>query len=127
MGVTVKLGALKHAVEGKRVVLIDDSIVRGTTSFKIVKMLKDAGAIEVHMRVSSPPFLWPCFFGTDVPGRKELIAYNRSIEEIRKIVGADTLAYLNENRLSELVEGRLSICEGCFTGKYPEEVKGFEC
>ena len=127
MGVTVKLGALKHAVEGKCVVLIDDSIVRGTTSFKIVKMLKDAGAREVHMRVSSPPFLWPCFFGTDVPGRKELIAFNRSLEEIRKIVGADTLAYLKENRLSELVDGRLSICEGCFTGKYPEEVKGFEC
>ena len=112
MGVTVKLGALKHAVEGKRVVLIDDSIVRGTTSFKIVKMLKDAGASEVHMRVSSPPFLWPCFFGTDVPGRKELIAFNRSLEEIRNIVGADTLAYLKENRLSELVDGRLSICEG---------------
>ena len=118
--VRVKLNALKDAVDGKRVIMIDDSIVRGTTSDQIVSMLKKAGAKEVHVRISSPPFLWPCYFGTDVPAREQLIAYNRSIEEIRQIIGADSLAYLHENRLEELVDG-LSICKGCFTGKYPME------
>ena len=100
--------------------MIDDSIVRGTTSDRIVSMLKEAGAKEVHMRVSSPPFLWPCYFGTDVPAREQLIAYNRSVEEIRQIIGADTLAYLRVERLGELGKG-LSICQGCFTGNYPME------
>lgn len=89
--VNVKLNVLREAVEGKRVIMIDDSIVRGTTSDRIVTMLKKAGAKEVHMRVSSPPFLWPCYFGTDVPEREQLIAYNRSLEEIRQIIGADSL------------------------------------
>ena len=92
--VQVKLNALREAVNGKRIIMIDDSIVRGTTSDRIVRMLRDAGAKEVHMRVSSPPFLWPCYFGTDVPAREQLIAYNRSIEEICKIIGADSLGYL---------------------------------
>jgi len=118
--VRIKLNVLKEAVVGKRVIMIDDSIVRGTTSDRIVSMLKEAGAKEVHMRVSSPPFLWPCYFGTDVPDREHLIAYKRSVEEIREIIGADTLAYLAEERLSEIVEG-LSVCLGCFTGKYPIE------
>ena len=118
--VRVKLNVLKDAVAGKRVIMIDDSIVRGTTRDRIVKMLRDAGATEVHMRVSSPPFLYPCYFGTDVPAREQLIAYNRSIEEIRDIIGADTLGYLKVERLHEMVEG-LNICEGCFTGKYPLE------
>ena len=83
-------------------------------------MLKKAGAKEVHVRISSPPFLWPCYFGTDIPEREQLIAYNRSIEEIRDIIGADTLGYLKVERLHEMVEG-LNICEGCFTGKYPLE------
>ena len=100
--------------------MIDDSIVRGTTSDRIVSMLKEAGAKEVHMRVSSPPFLWPCYFGTDIPARKQLIAYNRSVEEIRRIIGADSLAYLRIERLKEMVEG-LGICTGCFTGQYPME------
>ena len=117
--VQVKLNALKEAVEGKRIIMIDDSIVRGTTSHLIVKMLRDAGA-KVHMRVSSPPFLWPCYFGTDVPAREQLIAYNRSVEQICKVIGADSLGYLREERLSEIVEGR-GICTGCFTGKYPLE------
>ncbi len=99
-------------------VMIDDSIVRGTTSDRIVKMLRDAGALEVHVRISSPPFMWPCYFGTDIPEREQLIAYNRSIEEIRKIIGADSLGYLELNRLDEMSQG-LSICKGCFTGKYP--------
>lgn len=118
--VQVKLNALKEAVEGKRIIMIDDSIVRGTTSDRIVHMLRKAGAKEVHMRVSSPPFLWPCYFGTDVPAREQLIAYNRSVEQICKVIGADSLGYLREERLSEIVEGR-GICTGCFTGKYPLE------
>ena len=101
--VQVKLNALKEAVEGKRIIMIDDSIVRGTTSDRIVHMLRKAGAKEVHMRVSSPPFLWPCYFGTDVPAREQLIAYNRSVEQICKVIGADSLGYLREERLSEIV------------------------
>ena len=118
--VRVKLNALREAVEGKRVIMIDDSIVRGTTSDQIVGMLKRAGAKEVHVRISSPPFLWPCYFGTDVPARNQLIAYNRSVEEIREIIGADSLAYLQSKRLIEMV-GYLPICDGCFTGNYPIE------
>ena len=118
--VQVKLNALRDAVAGKRVIMIDDSIVRGTTSDRIVRMLREAGAKEVHMRVSSPPFLWPCYFGTDVPAREQLIAYNRTVDEICKIIGADSLGYLKEERLSEIVCGR-EICRGCFTGKYPME------
>ena len=118
--VRVKLNVLKEAVDGKRIIMIDDSIVRGTTSDRIVKMLRDAGATEVHVRISSPPFLWPCYFGTDIPEREQLIAYNRSIEDIRKIIGADSLGYLGVERLEEMVGG-LSICKGCFTGIYPME------
>lgn len=118
--VQVKLNALREAVEGKRIIMIDDSIVRGTTSDRIVHMLRKAGAKEVHMRVSSPPFLWPCYFGTDVPAREQLIAYNRSVDQICRVIGADSLGYLREERLSEIVEGR-GICTGCFTGKYPLE------
>ena len=118
--VQVKLNAVREPVAGKRIIMIDDSIVRGTTSDRIVRMLRDAGAREVHMRVSSPPFLWPCYFGTDVPAREQLIAYNRSVEEIREIIGADSLAYLREERLQEIVGG-LDICRGCFTGSYPME------
>ena len=118
--VKVKLNVLKEAVAGKRVIMIDDSIVRGTTSDRIVKMLRDAGATEVHVRISSPPFLWPCYFGTDVPAREQLIAYNRSVEDIRKIIGADSLGYLKLERLEEMSEG-LHICKGCFTGVYPLE------
>ena len=100
--------------------MIDDSIVRGTTSDRIVKMLRDAGATEVHVRISSPPFLWPCYFGTDVPEREQLIAYGRSVEQICEMIGADSLGYLKLERLSEMVEG-LPICRGCFTGEYPME------
>lgn len=126
--VQVKLNVLREAVKGKRVVMIDDSIVRGTTSDRIVRMLREAGAKEVHMRVSSPPFLYPCYFGTDVPAREQLIAYNREVEDIRKIIGADSLGYLRLERLPELVDG-LDICNGCFTGKYPldpptEDIRG---
>ncbi len=119
-GVRVKLNAIKEAVNGRRIIMIDDSIVRGTTSGRIVSMLKEAGAAEVHVRISSPPFLWPCYFGTDIPEREQLIAYNRTIEEIRDVIGADSLGYLKEERLEQMVDG-LSICKGCFTGKYPME------
>ena len=118
--VQVKLNVLREAVAGKRVIMIDDSIVRGTTSDRIVRMLRDAGATEVHVRISSPPFLWPCYFGTDIPAREQLIAYNRTIEDIRNIIGADSLGYLGIDRLSQMVGG-LPICTGCFTGKYPME------
>ncbi len=119
-GVRVKLNAIKEAVNGRRIIMIDDSIVRGTTSGRIVSMLKEAGAAEVHVRISSPPFLWPCYFGTDIPEREQLIAYNRTLEEIRDVIGADSLGYLKVERLEEMVQG-LSICKGCFTGKYPME------
>lgn len=118
--VRVKLNVLKEAVKGKRVIMIDDSIVRGTTSDRIVSMLKEAGATEVHVRISSPPFLYECYFGTDIPSRDQLIAYNRTVEEIGEIIGADSLAYLKLERLNEMVNG-LPICSGCFTGKYPME------
>ncbi len=118
--VQVKLNAIKESVAGKRIIMIDDSIVRGTTSDRIVRMLREAGAKEVHMRVSSPPFLWPCYFGTDVPAREQLIAYNRSEEEVCRMIGADSLGYLREERLQALV-GNLGICKGCFTGNYPME------
>ena len=126
--VRVQLNVLREAVEGKRVIMIDDSIVRGTTSDRIVRMLREAGAKEVHMRVSSPPFLHPCYFGTDVPEREQLIAHNRSVDEICRIIGADSLGYLRLERLSEMVDG-LPVCRGCFTGEYPldpptEDIRG---
>jgi amidophosphoribosyltransferase len=126
--VRIKLNVLAEAVKGKRVIMIDDSIVRGTTSDRIVGMLKEAGAKEVHVRISSPPFLYPCYFGTDIPNREQLIAYNRTVEDIRKVIGADSLAYLELHRLGEMVEG-LPHCTGCFTGKYPmdpptEDIRG---
>lgn len=126
--VRVKLNVLKEAVRGKRIIMIDDSIVRGTTSDRIVQMLRDAGAKEVHVRISSPPFLHPCYFGTDIPEHGQLIAHNRSVEEIQNLIGADSLGYLKMERLSKMAEGR-SICKGCFTGNYPlkpprEDIRG---
>lgn len=118
--VKIKLNVLREAVEGKRIIMIDDSIVRGTTSDRIVRMLREAGATEVHVRISSPPFLWPCYFGTDIPEREQLIAYNRTIDQIREVIGADSLGYLEIPRLEEIADG-LSICKGCFIGKYPIE------
>lgn len=118
--VRVKLNVLKEAVDGKRVIMIDDSIVRGTTSDRIVQMLKEAGAKEVHVRISSPPFISECYFGTDVPNKELLIAHNRTIEEIRQILGSESLGYLRLERLKELSGGK-EICTGCFTGEYPLE------
>ncbi|MDR2044457.1 MAG: amidophosphoribosyltransferase [Clostridium sp.] len=118
--VQVKLNVIREAVDGKRIIMIDDSIVRGTTSDRIVHMLREAGAKEVHMRVSSPPFLWPCYFGTDVPAREQLIAYQHTIPQISRMIGTDSLDYLKLERLGEIVRG-LGICKGCFDGQYPME------
>ena len=118
--VKVKLNVLREAVDGKRIIMIDDSIVRGTTSDRIVRMLREAGAKEGHVRISSPPFLWPCYFGTDVPAKDQLIANNRTVDEIKELIGADSLGYLDIERLGEMVDG-LDICTGCFNGNYPME------
>ena len=99
---------------------IDDSIVRGTTSALIVKMLRDAGAREVHVRISAPPFLHPCYFGTDIPSEDQLIAHGRTVDEVREIIGADTLSFLRQERLSQMASER-PVCTACFTGNYPME------
>ncbi len=121
--VRIKLNALRNNLEGKRVVMVDDSIVRGTTCARLVKILRDAGAKEVHMRVSAPPFLHPCFFGTDVPDRKYLIAYGRTVEEIRDLIGVDSLGYLSLEATNKIAVGaKCGFCNGCFSGEYPIEV-----
>ena len=118
--VQVKLNVLKESVDGKRIIMVDDSIVRGPTCGRIVRMLREAGAKEVHVRISAPPFLHPCYFGTDIPSEDQLIAHGRTIDEIRKEIGADSLGYLELDRLSEMAEG-LPICTACFSGNYPIE------
>ncbi len=120
-GVKLKLNAVRSLLEGKRVALIDDSIVRGTTSRKIVRMVRSAGAKEVHMRISCPPTISPCFYGVDTPSKKELIAANNSIEQIRQYIGADTLSYLSLDGLKQACgEGeKTSYCSACYTGAYP--------
>ncbi len=118
--VKVKLNPVRSILEGRRVVLIDDSIVRGTTSRKIVKMVRAAGAKEVHMRVSCPPTISPCFYGVDTPRRSELIAATHTVEEIRKYIEADTLAYLSmDGLLGSVGERKASYCTSCYTGEYP--------
>ena len=119
--VKVKLNVLKEAVAGKRVIMIDDSIVRGTTSARIVSLLKNAGATEVHVRISSPAFLHPCYFGTDIPSEDQLIASGNSVDEICKRIGADSLGYLETSQLSEMICGQTGFCDACFTGNYPIE------
>lgn len=123
--VKIKLSVLAPAVKGKRIVLVDDSIVRGTTIKNLIHMLKEAGALEVHVRISSPPFLYPCYFGTDVPSNRQLIASSHSMEEIRRSIGADSLAYMPTEQLPEMTGG-LPLCTACFTGHYPMEVPGME-
>jgi len=119
-GVKVKLNAQPEVLRSKRVVVVDDSIVRGTTSRKIVKMIRDAGAREVHVRISSPPTTGPCFYGVDTPTRRELIASSHSVEEIRRYITADSLAYLSETGMYAALKERLGgFCDACFTGRYP--------
>jgi amidophosphoribosyltransferase len=120
-GVKLKLNPVRSLLEGKRVVLIDDSIVRGTTSKKIVRMVRNAGAKEVHVRISCPPTISPCFYGVDTPSKKELIAANNSVEDVRAYIGADTLAYLSIEGLKKACgEGeKTTYCTSCYTGSYP--------
>ena len=119
-GVKLKLSAVRQVLKGKRVVVVDDSIVRGTTSRKIVKMLKAAGALEVHLRISSPPTQWPCFYGIDTPSRQELIASSHTVEEIARYVTADTLGYISMEGLGTAVgdRERKTFCTACFSGQY---------
>jgi amidophosphoribosyltransferase len=121
-GVRLKLNALKENVQGKRVVIVDDSIVRGTTSKHLVELLREAGATEVHFRVSSPPVSHTCHFGIDTPYRKHLVGAMKTVEEIREMIGADTLAFISVEGLVESVGGGTTYCRACFDGDYPMEV-----
>ena len=121
--VKLKLNPLSSVLKDKRVVVIDDSIVRGTTCDRIVKMLRNAGAKEVHLRISSPPFIWPCFYGTDIPSRDELIAVRHTIDEICQLTGADTLGFLPPDKLCDMLGGHCTgFCDACFSGKYPTKI-----
>ena len=123
-GVKIKLNPVKDALKGKRVIVVDDSIVRGTTSKKIIKMIRNAGAAEVHMRISSPPTSYPCFYGIDTPTRQELIASTHSIEEIRKYITADTLGYISMDGIQKVVQQPMNYCAACFDGTYPVPFPG---
>lgn len=117
-----KLSVLESVVKGKRIVLVDDSIVRGTTIANLIHMLKKAGAVSVHVRISSPPFLYPCYFGTDIPSNKQLIASSHSTEEICSMIGADSLGYMKIEDLQSMV-GDLPICKACFDNRYPMKIR----
>ena len=119
--VRLKLSVLEPAVRGKNIVLVDDSIVRGTTIANLIHLLKHAGAKNVHVRICSPPFLYPCYFGTDVPSNKQLIASSHSVDEIRQLIGADSLGYMRIEDLQSMV-GDLPLCKACFDNKYPMEI-----
>jgi amidophosphoribosyltransferase len=121
--VRLKLNPVRSVLNGKRVILIDDSIVRGTTSRKIVRMVRNAGAREVHLRISCPPTISPCFYGVDTPSKRQLIAANNSVEEIRQFIGADSLSYLSlEGMKVACGEGETATyCTACYTGKYPTD------
>jgi amidophosphoribosyltransferase len=121
-GVKVKLNPVREILRGKRIVLVDDSIVRGTTSRKIVNIIRAAGAKEIHMRITSPPIIAPCYYGIDIPTRHELIASTKSVEEIRKFIGADSLGYLSLEAVLRAVEDNRQYCAACFTNNYPTEI-----
>ena len=121
-GVKVKLNPVREILRGKRIVLVDDSIVRGTTSKKIVSIIRAAGAKEIHMRITAPPIIAPCYYGIDIPTRHELIASTKSVEEIRKFIGADSLGYLSLEAVLRAVEDNKRYCSACFTDKYPTDV-----
>lgn len=122
--VKIKLNPIADVVRGKRIVMIDDSIVRGTTSARIVKLLREEGAKEIHMRVSAPPFLNPCYYGTDIDSRENLIAASHSVEEIAKIIGVDSLGYLSVESVKQIAKGLhgAGYCTACFNGDYPTEI-----
>jgi amidophosphoribosyltransferase len=123
-GVKIKLNPVKDVLKGKRVVVVDDSIVRGTTSKKIIKMIRNAGAAEIHMRISSPPTTHPCYYGIDTPTRQELIASSHSIEEIRKYITADSLGYIGMDGIKKVVDRPMNYCAACFCGEYPVPFPG---
>ncbi len=126
-GVKVKLNAVRDLIRGKRVIMIDDSIVRGTTSRKIIKMVREAGAKEVHFRISSPATRWPCFYGIDTPNRSELIAASHSVEEIQKYLTCDSLAYLSPENLYYFQKNTSEgFCDACFTGNFPVPLQDFQ-
>jgi amidophosphoribosyltransferase len=128
-GVKLKLNPVRHLLEGRSVVLVDDSIVRGTTSRKIVRMVRNAGAREVHLRISCPPTVSPCFYGVDTPNKEELIASYQSIDQIRDFVEADSLAYLSMEALRHAVvdqKPESRFCYACYTGQYPTELHNIE-
>lgn len=121
--VRIKLNVLKSTVEGKRVVMVDDSIVRGTTSKRIVSLLRHFGATEVHVRSSAPPFMFPCYFGTDVPSKDQLVACNYTMDGIKELIGADSIGFLSVNSLEKIIpNANCQFCDGCFSGKYPVDV-----
>jgi len=123
-GVGLKFNALPEALRGQRVVLVEDSIVRGTTSRPLIELLRKNGATEVHMRVHSPPMMWPCYLGVDTGRRGELIAANKSVEEICEYIGADSLAYLSEDGLTRALDiPKSEFCFACFNGNYPVSVQ----
>ena len=119
LAVKLKLNPQKSVVDGKRIVLVDDSIVRGTTSAKLIKRMRKAGAKEVHFRVTSPPVTYPCYYGVDTPDRNNLIAARLSVEEIRKQIGADSLEFIKLENMLNLVDKAEKYCTACFTGEYP--------
>lgn len=121
--VRIKLNVLKSTVDGKRVVMVDDSIVRGTTSKRIVSLLRHFGATEVHVRSSAPPFMFPCYFGTDVPSKDQLVACNYTMDGIKELIGADSIGFLSVNSLEKIIpNANCQFCDGCFSGKYPVDV-----
>ncbi len=120
----IKLNVVKQTVAGKRIIMVDDSIVRGSTSANIVKALKNAGATEVHVRISSPTIHYPCYFGTDIPTREELTSNHNSVDQLCKLIGADSLSFLDKNSLGELINtNEKTYCDACFTGEYPIDIK----
>jgi amidophosphoribosyltransferase len=122
-GIRLKLNPMKHAIKGRRLVVVDDSIVRGNTTKKLVALLRDAGATEVHMRITSPPVAWPCFYGIDTDTREQLIAATHSLEEIRAHIGADSLAYLSlEAMVAATGTEKDAFCLACFDGSYPIDI-----
>ena len=121
-GVKVKLNPVREILRDKRIILVDDSIVRGTTSRKIVHIIRAVGAKEIHVRITSPPIVGPCYYGIDTPTKRELIASTKSVEDIRQFIGADSLGYLSLESLLEAVEDKKQFCSACFTDRYPTDV-----